>query len=133
MRHPRNQGGIVFAGSGGGDTLGSTEQRSQDKARLSALPRCGELVPQVGRGSEVHLVGSVASEGGMWHVGVVCLDEESDQLPDAADAVGGVEVEPLVLEGASPCLDDGVGEGHLDLGKDTVEGGPREGWRRRRR
>jgi hypothetical protein len=63
----------------------------------------------------------------MWHLEVVGLDEERDQGPKAFDVVEGVEVEPLLLEGAPPSLDDGVRVADLDLREDAMEAGCDEG------
>ena len=52
---------------------------------------------------------------------VVFVDVERDQSSDVGDAVQRVEEEPLMLEGAPPCLDHGIGELQLREGQQPTQ------------
>ena len=90
-------------------------------------PSDDEFVGQVVRGAEVHLVGRLAGERRMRDLRVVLLDEKGDQRLEMSHGVECVEVQPLMLEGAPPRLDDRVRVGDLDLREHAGELRGREG------
>ena len=94
-----------------------TRDRSvHGEAAFAGLPpRDGEFARQAAGGAEVHLVGRLAGERRMRHLGVVLLDEEGDQRLEVSHGVERVEIEPLMLERAPPGLDDRIRPGDLDL------------------
>src|ERR1019366_3906803 len=80
-----------------------------------------EFVRQVLGGAEVHFIGGLAGERRMRHLRVVLLDEEGNQRFEMSHGVERVEVQPLMLEGAPPSLDDRSRVGDLDLREHAAE------------
>jgi len=70
---------------------------------------------------EVHLVRSLASEGGVGETLVVLGRVEGDELADGLDAVERVQEQPVVLRRPPPRLDHGVGAPQLGHGQDPAE------------
>lgn len=82
----------------------------------------GEVVEESAGGAEVDLVGRLAAEGRVRHDGVVLVDVEGDEIANSGEAIKLVQVEPVVLQGAPPGLDHGVGGVDIELGEDAAQG-----------
>ena len=70
---------------------------------------------------EVHLVGGLASEGGVRDDGIVLVDVERDQLLQASESVELVQGQPAMLERTPESLNHGIREADLNLGKNPTE------------
>ncbi len=92
-----------------------------DACETSEAMRLGELLGDLLAGARVHLVRGLTVEGGVGDHGVVLGDVEGDEPLDGGEGVELVQEEPVVLQGAPPGLDHGVGEGDVDLGDDPAE------------
>jgi hypothetical protein len=57
----------------------------------------------------------------MGHLGVVVPNVEIDQLLELREAFEGMQVQPLMTERTPECLDHGVAEADLHLGKHTAD------------
>gem|GEM_PF-4831845 len=121
-----SKGLFPWAEGGRGTRLRATVLASKgpvgsDAGILRGSSRPGELVGNRGTGAGVHLVGRLAVEGGMGNDGVVLLDVNGNQALHGGEDVERMEVEPPVFQRTPPRLDQRVGQGDFDLGKDPSE------------
>jgi hypothetical protein len=84
------------------------------------MPRGRKAVPDTIAVVEVRLVGRLSDERVMGHLGVVLPDVEIDQLLELREAFERMEVQPLMAQRPPECLDHGIAEADLHLGKHTV-------------
>ncbi len=79
------------------------------------------MVPDTIGFVKVDLVGCLSDKSVMGHLGVVVRNVKIDQLLELREAFEGMQVQPLMTERTSECLDHGVAEADLHLGKQTAD------------
>ena len=90
---------------------------------LDEEPRYRSRIAQTLSSSTELLIGTPRSpvEGRVGESRVVLLDVELDETSDLGLRVQAIEEQPLVLEHAPPCFDQGVGKRDLRLPQDPLE------------